>query len=100
MPHLENWCIGGAEKVDPYYTAPEMIERRLYGIVYDHPSPFLLDGEYTHTSSLLSIDYINKKATTRNNEYTLGKPDPNWLKWCKDNNIEYSHVLQENENAV
>jgi hypothetical protein len=55
--------------------------RHLSGQVYGHPS--FDDGEIIHTSDIKSVD--GNKVSTRNSVYTLGKPDPKFVEWCKAN---------------
>lgn len=90
MPHLENWSVALGAGGTPY-TAPELIPRVLQGSVTGHKQ--LEDGTAIRTTSVESIDYAAKTATTKNCEYTLGTPDADWLAWCKANNIEHSHLL-------
>lgn len=87
MAHLENWsvCDGSA---DPY-LAPELRPRVLRGFVTGHPK---LEDQEIQSSRLEEIDYENRTARTKNTEYTLGEPDPEWLKWCDENRISRSHV--------
>ena len=46
----------------------------LNGYVYNHPDPYLLDGEYIYTSIVQEISSDKKSAKTQNTDYTLGEP--------------------------
>lgn len=53
-----------AELYDWYYW-----NGLLYGTVKGHP--LIDDGAFVHTSLVLSIDFENKTARTKNTDYTL-----------------------------
>ena len=88
MPHLENWAIAGG--FVSVYRAPDRVTRRLVGVVTGHER--LDDGREVTTSELQSIDYEARTARTKNSDYTLGEPDPAWLEWCDENNIDCADV--------
>ena len=68
---LENWsCTYGY--VSPY-TAPEQLQQRLAGEVYDHPN--FPDGDEIVTSSIIAI--CDGRVMTRSGSmYDLGVVDP------------------------
>lgn len=43
----------------------------LWGQVFNHPNPRLVDGSYIHTSKVLHIDFLNMVAETENTFYFL-----------------------------
>ena len=80
MPHLEQWSIVAAGKVSPY-TAPEQLTYYLRGAVTGHARHE--DGTVVRTSAVISLSWDTWTARTRNNEYTLGAPDPEWAEWLR-----------------
>jgi len=80
MPRLENWSITSSQ-CSPY-TAPECIERRLQGTVYEHT--LLEDGKFVCTSRVIKIDMLKMEAQTLNNTYSLGEMDAEYKKWYED----------------
>ena len=65
---LENWSI-------EYHKDPVSKESyyRLNGNVYNHPKPWILNGEYIFTSKLQNISFRTMQAETNNNIYNLKK---------------------------
>jgi hypothetical protein len=82
MVELKNWSV----QVDPNpYAAPETKALFLVGEVYGHPAK--MDGKMIKTSRIQSSDGLN--VTTQNRTYILvGPPDPKWIQWLKDNNLD------------
>lgn len=73
---LENWRT---VLLDPY--SPPEAGMRLSGEVYDHPR--FQNGTVVTTSRVNKINcrFITTKSGSL---YWLGKPDPNFVKWCKE----------------
>lgn len=64
---IENWSI-------KLRTVNNKTYHRLEGNIYNHPSyPHILNGKPGYTSKLMMIDFMNNKAQTENNLYTLGE---------------------------
>jgi len=82
MPRLKDWGIRQGYLVDIVYGII-----RLSGIVYDHHR--LEDGKDIITSSLMTLDLKNRKATTKSgSEYILeGDPDPEYIQFLKDKGL-------------
>lgn len=76
---LENWStVSGGDE----YTAPECRTLNLHGEVYGHPR--FEDGKVIVSSEISKINC--RFVTTRSGSlYWLGKPDPNFVKWCEEN---------------
>jgi hypothetical protein len=56
----------------------------LFGTVTGHP--IKKDGEKVQTSSIEKIFKGRKQVRTRSGSvYTLGKVDPEYVKWCEEN---------------
>lgn len=87
MPKLENWsvCSNASE-----FMAPELRIKHLTGIVYGHK--YLKDGANVATSTLIKLDLANKVAETKNTIYDLGEINPDYKKWCEDNNIQQNDI--------
>lgn len=75
---LENWSIRTRDSGP--YTAPECLPTHLCGEVYGHPR--FADGEVIYSSTVIKIE--GSKITTHNSVYTLGKPAPDYVKWCRE----------------
>ena len=80
---LENWSIrlGGCR-----YTAPECQSSHVKGEVFG--SPHFPDGEVVHTSNIVRIK--GHRVHTCNSTYILGKPNPAYVEWCRENGV---HIL-------
>lgn len=78
---LENWyiCNPNVKTIDAY-IAPELISHHLYGQVYNHSS--YIDGDFILTSSIISVNK-NHVITANGTIYELGKPNIEYVKWCK-----------------
>lgn len=77
---IDQWSIiqSGDE-----YTPPELRKMRLCGKVSNHPTERLNNREMVMTSAVVEV---NKRiVTTRNTVYRLGKIDPEYRKWLKEN---------------
>ena len=75
---LENWSV--VEISPSPYAAPEMSRMALKGDVYNHPTRE--DSSEVRTSNI--VDIGGNKVRTQNTIYVLGKPDPNYIKFCKE----------------
>ena len=83
MVKLDNWSVLSDQ--DPY-RAPEMRSSRLKGIPTGHPRK--QDGKTIYTSPVVSVD--GRKVTTRSGTvYRLGRIDPLYRKWLRDQGLEY-----------
>jgi hypothetical protein len=97
MPHaiLENWQIITDDRLiqdlEDGYKAPEMYPIYIQGDVYG--SDQFMDGKFIATSMVQSVNG-NCVTTKSGSVYQLGKPDEDYVKWCKDNG---HHVPTENE---
>jgi hypothetical protein len=80
---IENWSVTTISN-DPY-SPPERCSKCLQGNIYNHPT--VSSDRIAHTSQIVSVDGLY--VTTRSRVYLLGKPDPNYLIWCKDNGINF-----------
>jgi hypothetical protein len=81
MPHLESWKL--IRYSSNPYRAPETWTNKLAGIVFNHPKQ--PDGSSVITGHLIELDTVARTAVTTGNKYTLGEPDPEWLKWLAEN---------------
>ena len=75
---LENWSIG----TDNPYQPPEC--SRLRGIFRGERDGFI-DGEPIVPTTILEFE--GNVITTRNSKYELGDPDPEYVKFCAENNL-------------
>ena len=91
MPRLENWSL--VSLFNPY-KAPEARVGLLKGVVYDHEK--FDDGTLITTSMLvdLNIDGASAKTFSGSN-YTLGRPDPEWMKFLEEVGSEYIESLNK-----
>lgn len=70
-PIIQNWTISPHKSKDGRWYF------RLHGNIHGHPDyPRITDGEYCHTSEILSIDFRDNLVVTRSRTYQLGKPEP------------------------
>ena len=81
MTKLRNWSFimsGGP------YTAPECMDLRLSGDVYDHPSDRFFDGKGINTSPVRDILQDKKQVVCASRTYQLeGPASPEWVEWLK-----------------
>jgi hypothetical protein len=78
---LENWSVISTGDA---YTPPELRKIRLHGNVYGREG--FEDGASVYTSSLTSLSYAKRTATTRSGtHYTLGEPDAKFVAWLAEN---------------
>ena len=75
---IDNWFVADAN--DPY-LAPECRTLHLKGQVFGHPNH--KDGNNIRTSRIISVK--GRKITTLSRTYLLGKIDPGYRKWLKEN---------------
>lgn len=73
---IENWAL---RQDGIPHKAPEWQDQRLTGRVYGHPA--FEDGAVVQTSEVLSLDLPNRKVYARKRVYTLGKPDPEFIRF-------------------
>ncbi len=84
MVKLDNWSV--LSNADPY-LAPELRKSCLKGVPTGHPRK--PDGKVIYTSSIVSV--AGRKITTRSGTvYCLGRIDPNYRKWLRDQGLEYN----------
>jgi hypothetical protein len=81
---LENWSI--AEEPGDVFQAPECRRKFAQGNVSGHPR--FEDGEHIYTSTIVRHDYPNRTIYTQNSTYRLGKIDPGYVAYMKENGIE------------
>lgn len=77
-PRIEDWAF---ERYP--YSAPELSAMVLIGKVFDHPR--YADNSKITTSILMDVDWNKLIATTRSRSYKLGKPDREYVEWCRQN---------------
>ncbi len=93
MIRLENWSM--LQDVNPY-LAPEVRRGCLVGAAYGHPR--FEDGDHIVTSYVVEIDVKKGRAKTRSgSEYVLGRPNPEWVEWLRENN--FTQTLEELEES-
>lgn len=93
MIRLENWSM--IYNPDPH-SPPELKSGRLVGFVYGHPR--FEDGESIVSSSIIEINVRKGTAKTYSgSEYILGRPNPNWVEWLKEN--EFTDTLNDLEKS-
>jgi hypothetical protein len=93
MIRLENWSM--LMDQDPYLP-PEIKRGYLVGSVYGHPN--FEDGGQIVTSYIVEINVRKGFAKTRSgSDYILGRPDPDWVAWLKENN--FIQTLEDLENC-
>jgi len=86
MSRLENWSIISYD--DSPYLAPELIEKRIVGEIYDDDR--FDDGKTVITSPVVEFNIKEHFAKTYSETiYILGKIDPKYEQWLKDNNIPF-----------
>jgi len=66
-PRLDSWSCQSPARV-------------LVGIVSGHPH--VPDGPMM-TSTMVMLDPVGRRAWTLNREYSLGDPDPDWVRWLR-----------------
>ena len=89
IARLDNWACtahGGP------FQAPELVSLRLTGRVTGHPNLRHLDGKEIITSSVVGTS--GRTVTTKNTLYRLGKIDPCYRKWLKENRPDWNWQLQ------
>lgn len=83
LPLMDDWSILYYGDV---YEAPELRDNILRGAI--HNDIRFDDGEYIRTSRITKIDLVDGFIQTRNTKYKLGKVDPKYYQWCKDNKLD------------
>ena len=76
---ITNWSVAGENSP---YLAPELIQIRLNGEVYNHPK--FKDGSEITTSIIKKADGL-KITTQSGSKYLLDKIDPKYKKWIDKN---------------
>lgn len=83
---IENWFV---TRLGDMYTSPEMSSMLIHGEVYGNPK--FIDGTYINTSRVITVE--GNKITTRSGSvYELGIPNPEYVQWCKENNLHIPTV--------
>lgn len=87
---IENWSVCDGPGENPY-TAPELRKQHIGGKVYNHPrwnrdpDGHLADGHNIVTSPIKEVLGNGKEIITESGtHYTLGTPDPAYIKWVKE----------------
>lgn len=86
MARLENWSV----KSHDIWQPPERSCKCLAGEVFDHS--IYRDGKSIITSAIQEVN--GNQVKTLNTTYILGKPNEDYVKWCKKMNV---HVPTEDE---
>lgn len=81
---IECWSTADA-KSDPF-LAPELIGICLHGRVYGHPTK--PDGSKVKTSQIKLVH--GRLVQTEYNNYYLGEPDPEFIKWMSMEGLDYN----------
>jgi len=83
IPELHNWFTKRS-----VWKAPEDNPIRVAGEVWNHPG--FPNGHKIQTSSPTSFDPQSRLLTTISGSvYRLEKPDPEWIKWMREQGIEF-----------
>lgn len=75
--HLDQWSVRASGNNGPY-TAPEAMQFILVGMVSGHPQ--VADGPL-QSSIVVKLDGKGRRAETLNTVYTLGEPEPGFVKF-------------------
>jgi hypothetical protein len=82
--------------VNPYLP-PECQSISLHGAVYGHDR--FEDGLHITTSSVVDLDIAGGRASTiSGSEYSLGKPNQEWMRWLREN--KHTQYLEDLERLV
>ena len=81
---IENWFVRRRHR-DPF-MAPECNPVVLGGEVYGHPRK--RDGTGVRTSAIVDVDGLLVR-TESGTTYQLGKIDPEYEKWMRENEVKY-----------
>ena len=93
MPKLENWSI--TTSCQNNFMAPELMQRRLHGNIYD--SPNFKDGDSINTSNLKEFNFKNKTSKTNSGTiYELGEMDKEYEGYLIENNINLDDLKYNN----
>lgn len=93
---LENWSIGEhpSDAQHNKYLPPEFHRRSLSGFSQER------DGKHIWTSPIEKMLPLEKAIITRKGtKYHLGKPDPEYVEWCRTNGHHIPTVEQPLPNA-
>lgn len=80
MTRLDNWACTASGSP---FQAPELASLRLAGVVTGHLNPRHEDGKSIVTSSVTGAS--GRIITTKNTRYRLGRIDPAYRKWLREN---------------
>lgn len=87
---IENWSVCDGPGENPY-MAPELRKQHIGGVVYNHPrwdgtpNGHLADGHCIITSPIKEVRGNGKEIITETGtHYTLGIPDPSYIKWVRE----------------
>lgn len=92
MPKIENWAII-IDDSNPF-IAPELCTQRVQGYIYDDEKNRFPDGSPVATSGIIEKDFTRGIVKTRNTIYTLGKIDPVYEQWIRDNEL-MTEIIEE-----
>lgn len=82
IPKLEQWAI--VYNTAAEWTAPELIDGSLQGLVYDREG--FEDGTFVRTTTLVAVDAKERTAQTESGTtYQLGEPEPGFANWMRHN---------------
>ncbi len=84
MPRLENWSLHFTD--DNEFLAPELRQQVLSGNVFDDDR--FPNGSGITTGHVVAMDLDNRTAETARTKYVLGKADPHWMEWLRENGFE------------
>ena len=85
MVHLQEWSVVmSGDK----YTAPECRRPRLTGLCKNHPK--FPDNTRIYSSKILSSE--GRVVETLNTKYLLGRIDPKYREWIRDNYGSYDRA--------
>lgn len=93
MARIENWSLNVS--LDENEMAPECRIQRLAGQVFDHPHQ--PDGKEVVTSQITDLDRqgYDWAWTKSGTYYSLGRPDPKWVEFLKQNGFPSGAVLEK-----
>ncbi len=85
---LEQWYVGADE-----YSDPNTKVIKLCGLIYGHPK--FPQGRIFHTGRVVRLVPNKHWARTRNTDYELGDPEPEWLIWLAINGYKLNDYLHD-----
>ena len=93
MIRIDNWCVVDAP--DSEFTAPELRERCLHGIVTGHPH--VDDGESVTTSAITGLSGNSFIKTRSGSIYELGDVLPDYEKLYPEAELTLINNLKRSE---